>query len=109
MLIRNTINTECLNQMKVKLFCNGEPVVNTLALVSGELKHAGELMVSSIVHGGPAPNFLTKWVYEYLIGGLHKVASQLDITQITAENVKTVVSMVSNGVTGFAGNTCLNQ
>ena len=109
MLIRNTIITECLNQMKVKLFCNGEPVVNTLALVSGEMKHAGELMVSSIAHGGPAPNFLTKWVYEYLIGGLHKVASQLDITQITAENVKTVVSMVSNGVTGFAGNTCLDQ
>ena len=83
--------------MKVRLFWNGEPVVSTLALVSGEMKHAGELMVLSILHGGPAPNFLTKWVYEYLVGGLLKVATQLDVMQITVENVKTVVGMVSNG------------
>ena len=95
--IKSIIVIECINEMKIKLFCNGEPVVSTLALVSGEMKHAGELMVSSILHGGPAPNFLTKWVYDYLVGGLQKVATQLDVMQITAENVKTVVSMVSNG------------
>ena len=95
--IKSIIIIECINQMNIKLFCNGEPVVSTLALVSGEMKHAGELMVSRIVHGGPAPNFLTKWVYEYLVGGVHKVVTQLDVMQITAENVKTVVSMVSNG------------
>ena len=44
-IIDTIIITECLNQMKVKLFYNGEPVASTLALVPGEMKHAGELMV----------------------------------------------------------------
>ena len=65
------------------------------------------------MHVRPAPNFLTKWVYDYPIGGLHKVASQLDVAQITAGNVKTVVSMgkLSNGllVHGFEGIMYLDQ
>ena len=67
-----------------------------MALMSSEMEYAGELMASSIVHGGPAPNFLAKWVYEYFIGGLPAVADQLNIDQISDQNAKAVASVVRN-------------
>lgn len=60
--------------MKQMLFIeetNGfEPAPNLFSdLSKGNWKSAGILVASSICLGGPAPNFLANWVYEYLIDG----------------------------------------
>jgi hypothetical protein len=42
------------------------PTKSMVALTSRAFKLAGELMVMSILQGGPAPNFLNPVVYSYL-------------------------------------------
>lgn len=79
--------------MKLHLFCEGEPVHSTFALASGDFRYAGELMASSIIQGGPAPNFLAKWVYMYITGGLDKV--ELCVSQIKEEKLKDIVEKVT--------------
>lgn len=61
--------------MKNQLFLdtsNGfEPSSNLYGdLASGNFKLAGQLMASSICLNGPAPNFLAKWVFNYICGGI---------------------------------------
>jgi hypothetical protein len=51
----------CLDMLEIaerKLFMNGWPVKSVIALSSQQFKIVGELMVMSILQGGPAPNFL---------------------------------------------------
>jgi hypothetical protein len=78
--------------MKLRLFCEGEPVHSTFALASGDFRYAGELMASSIVQGGPAPNFFARWVYLYITGGLDKVEPCVD--HIKDKNLKDIVEKV---------------
>ena len=78
--------------MKLRLFSEGEPVHSTFALASGDFKYAGELMASSIVQGGPAPNFLAKWLYLYVTGGLDKVESC--VNDIRDKDLKRIVEKV---------------
>jgi hypothetical protein len=84
---------EALDQMKIRLFSNGVPVASTVALTEGLFKAAGLLMACSIVQGGPAPNFLSIWVYDYLALGLHHVPLNLD--NIEDASVKCVAANVS--------------
>ena len=37
---------------------------STLAMTSGHFRIAGEIMATSIVQGGPAPDFLAKCMYK---------------------------------------------
>eukprot|EP00794_Sanderia_malayensis_P010442 gene10442-11535_t len=45
------------------------PSKNMLAAVSKEYRCAGETMALSLVHGGPAPNWLEPWIYSYIVSG----------------------------------------
>ena len=79
--------------MKIRLFCDGVPVASTMSLTEGLFKAAGLLMASSIVQGGPAPNFMTPWVYDYLAYGLHRVPLNVeDVEDIFVRNVAEKVS-----------------
>ncbi len=49
-----------------KLFLNGWPVKSVIALSSQQFRLVGELMVMSVLQGGPAPNFLDSAVYSYI-------------------------------------------
>ena len=49
-----------------RLFLNGWPVKSVIALSSQQFRIAGELMVMSMLQGGPAPNFLDSEVYAYI-------------------------------------------
>lgn len=65
---------------------------STFALVSGDFRYAGELMASSIIQGGPAPNFLARWVYMFITGGLDNV--ELCESHIKEENLRDIVDTV---------------
>eukprot|EP00794_Sanderia_malayensis_P013170 gene13169-14520_t len=52
--------------MKRKLFCNGKPVISTMAISNEEFIMAGQLMAMSIVQGGPAPSFMHMSLYHYM-------------------------------------------
>lgn len=57
------------------------PCDSTLALSEGSFSVVGQLMSSSIAQGGPPPNFLAEWVYDYInkgIEGLTVDISKLD-------------------------------
>ena len=49
------------------------PYESTIAFANGHFRIAGELMASSIVQGGPAPDFLAPWVYNYICSGLDSI------------------------------------
>ena len=72
--------------MKLHLCSEGEPVHSTF---SGDFKYAGELMASSIVQGGPAPNFFARWLYLYITGELDNVESC--VNDIKDKNLKDIV------------------
>ena len=56
------------------LFCGLEdcrvPLPNMVGLEKLTYKHVGEMMAVSIIHGGPAPNFMAKSVVDYLLYGI---------------------------------------
>lgn len=49
-----------------RLFQNGWPVNSVIALSSHQFRIVGEIMVMSILQGGPAPTFLDQTVYSYI-------------------------------------------
>ena len=49
-----------------------EPAVSYMSVSDGTMISIGHLFISSIVCSGPAPNFLSPWAYEYLVGGIEK-------------------------------------
>ena len=44
----------------------GRPTNSTVALTNGDFRLVGELMVMSILQGGPAPSFLQADIFAYL-------------------------------------------
>ena len=58
--------SEILAVIERKLFLSGKPIASTVYLSSNEFYHAGLLMVTSVLQGGPAPSFLDHGVYQYL-------------------------------------------
>ena len=66
--------SDAMEEMRIKLFTNNddgaEPQQNLYSVVSEQtFKYAGELIASSIVMNGPAPNIFAPWVYHYFVGG----------------------------------------
>ena len=49
------------------------PVESPMAIAREEFTLAAELCASSLAQGGPAPNFLSDWVFDYLVGGLKSI------------------------------------
>lgn len=82
--------------MEIHLFSDGVPVQSTIALTEGHFKVAGELMASSVLQGGPAPNFLAGWVYQFISGGLNTVSIQIE--DIKKESIKAVGEKVKNNI-----------
>ena len=66
-----------MKQMRNKLFrstaAGMTPKESAVAIAHEEYLLAGELCASTICQGRPAPNFLSEWVYDFLVGGLHNI------------------------------------
>ena len=64
------------------LFCGQEdcrvPLPNMVGLEKLTFQHIGEMMAVSIIHGGPAPNFLAQSVVDYLLYGIAKVRATIE-------------------------------
>ena len=55
-----------LEYIESKLFSDGKPINSTIALQREDFKLAGEVMVMSIIQGGPAPAFLHQSVFRFI-------------------------------------------
>ena len=86
-----------LEQMKRKLFKitssdSMVPIESCMAVANDEFCIAGELCSSSIAQGGPAPNFLAEWLYDFLAGGLKGISfdksTKLDDARLEEFRVK---------------------
>ena len=62
----NLLNLEMLEYVEAKLFSNGKPINSIIALQNEDFKRAGEVMVMSILQGGPAPAFLHPAVFNFI-------------------------------------------
>lgn len=58
---------------------SGMLIDSTVALTSGHFKYAGEVMASSIIQGGPAPNFFAPCLYGIVSKGLENVTLTVDM------------------------------
>lgn len=65
---------------------------STVALTEETFKLGAELMVMSIVQGGPAPNFMSPVIYDIISTGLGQTCLSLDM--IENENFKTIATKV---------------
>ena len=54
------------------------PLPNVVGLQKLTFKHVGEVMAVSIIHGGPAPNFLAPSIVDYLLNGMGRVRATVD-------------------------------
>lgn len=69
-------------------FCDGYPVLSTIAINSGDFKLCGEVMMMSVMQGGPAPNFLAPPVASYITGKpLLPTENQKSVYKSACENV----------------------
>ncbi|XP_028400112.1 uncharacterized protein LOC114523408 [Dendronephthya gigantea] len=84
---------ETMKQMEIRLFSDGIPVKSTMALTEGHFKVAGLLMASSVLQGGPAPNFLANWVYQFISGGLDAVTIQ--VNDVKRDSLKVAVEKIA--------------
>ena len=66
-----------MKQMRNKLFrstaAGMTPTESAVAIANEEYLLAGELCASTICQGGPAPNFVSEWIYDFLVCGLHNI------------------------------------
>ena len=56
---------------------NVEPVNSLHAGADGTMKAIRHLFATSICDYGPAPNFLSKWIFSYIAGGIEAVFDDL--------------------------------
>ena len=85
----NSFVLDMLELAEHKYFSSGWPVKSTIALSSQQFSIVGELMVMSVLQGGPAPNFLNPSVYSYIS------KSQLDPNQNSCNLNRNVANNVS--------------
>ena len=60
-----------------------EPSGGIVTIADGTMNSIGHLFAASIINGGPAPDFLASWVYEYISNGIKsalKSAPKMDHT-----------------------------
>ena len=60
--------SDMMETIERKLFHAGKPISSTVSMMNGDFRIAGELMVMSVLQGGPAPCFLHSNVFCYLVG-----------------------------------------
>ena len=76
-----------MRQVHCRLFPGGLPVISSTALTENEFLYAGNLMVASLLQGGPSPSFLATWVYEYIVSGDQGV-NAVSIEEIPTGQIK---------------------
>ena len=69
------------------------PCDSSLAMTDGQFRIAGEMMATSIVQGGPAPDFLSDWVYNYFSSGIEGVI--VDETKSENQRIRNLIERVS--------------
>ena len=72
--------------------CGKAPHENIIAVSNGHFRVAGELMAASIVQGGPAPDFMAPWVYDYISAGIEGVT--VDKEKVVAQQSKELINRV---------------
>lgn len=70
------------------------PLPDMAALGSNKFKVAGELMAGSIVQGGPAPSFLSREAYGYMVEGVASIKIDQWVPKIKDEKLKEPINKV---------------
>lgn len=86
--------TEVLKRIQQHLFPDGIPVNSMTALANNEFTVAGELMAASVVQGGPAPCFLSKEAFGYIVDGIDSVSTEDWIPKVRNEKYRGVIEEV---------------
>ncbi|CAG5910940.1 unnamed protein product, partial [Menidia menidia] len=58
----------------------------------------GEIFATSLVQGGPAPNFLTRWCYHFLCHG--EMDKDVGVLEVTDQDLKNLMKEVENAEGG---------
>ena len=84
-----------------------EPLNSLHAVADGTMKTIGHLFAASICNYGPAPNFLSTWVFDYMIGGVEKVMKQLPANlNESSDYLCKVYNLVSSVIRSFLYMVC---
>lgn len=70
------------------------PVNSMTALANNEFTVAGELMAASVVQGGPAPCFLSKEAFGYIVDGIDSISTEDWIPKVRNEKYKVAIEEV---------------
>ncbi len=62
--------TDVVDKIGKELFPNGSPLCSTFQVQNGNFKTAGQIIVASLVQGGPPPKFLAECVFDQMINPL---------------------------------------
>ncbi|CAB4001408.1 G2 M phase-specific E3 ubiquitin- ligase-like [Paramuricea clavata] len=86
--------TDALEQLKLRIFhSNGLPVESTVALTEETFKLGAELIVMSIVQGGPAPTCMSPVIYDIVSRGFKSQTCVL-LDMIKNGNFKTIANKI---------------
>ena len=83
-----------MEQVSRRLFRDGTPVVKMAALGNEEFKVAGEIMVTSVVQGGPAPCFLSNDMFSYVVFGVESIGITYPNDAVEDINLKDAIKKV---------------
>ncbi|XP_044170891.1 uncharacterized protein LOC114949567 [Acropora millepora] len=86
--------TEVLKHIQYHLFPDGMPINSMTALAKNEFTVAGELMAASVVQGGPAPCFLSKEAFGYIVDGIDSVSTEDWIPRVRNQRLKGAIEEV---------------
>ena len=72
---------EALRELRQLYFTGNsmEPIRSLHAVADGTVKAIGHLFAASICNYGPAPNFVSSWVFNYIVGGVDKILEDLPV------------------------------
>ena len=70
------------------------PINSMTALAKNEFTVAGELMAASVVQGGPAPCFLLKEAFGYIVDGIDSVSTEDWIPRVRNQRLKGAIEWV---------------
>ena len=70
------------------------PINSMTALAKNEFTVAGELMAASVVQGGPAPCFLSKEAFGYIVDGIDSVSTEDWIPRVRNQRLKGAIEWV---------------